>query len=284
MWYSSLLERVCGLKQRRHGRFRFRRLELESLEDRQLLDAAGSVTWFMGEVPPGDVLSHAAPTTEDTIRFTLNDALHGNPCLAEAAHGGVPVLVFDAAARTIDVAFQGPASEFCLLIYNPVSGFQGELSGLDAGAWTLRGPESSLTFTVYDRYVFLPVETIVQGQVSYVQYGEPGFTGLDVVIQNQESWQEFWTRHTSGLFPQPALPDIDFESQMVIVAIMGYQSSGGPSTSITGVFLDSTDGTLHVGVADNREPGFLTVITNPYHIVVVPVVSFVSVSFDHYDV
>jgi hypothetical protein len=257
-------------------------LELEPLEARELLDATGSVGWLFGDIAPGDAISHAAPTTEDTIYFTLNDELHSNPCFATAYHGGVPALAFDEAARTIDVVFQGPAPEVCPLIYSPVHGLQGSLQGLGAGEWTLRGPLSSLVFTVQERYVLVPSETIAQGAVSYIEYGEPGFTGFDAVIRDQDTWQRFWSEHTAGLFPTPPLPEIDFDSQMVIVTIMGYQSTGGPSTSIPWVVLDSSDGTLYVGVQENREPGFLTVITNPYHIVVTPVVPYSSVTFVHY--
>ena len=115
---------------------------------------------------------------------------------------------------------------------------------------------------------FVPVETIDEGEISFYRYGDPTFTGADLLITNQGTWEWFWRVHTSGIDPAPPLPEIDFETEMVIVAILGFQpSGGGPRIEILAADLDHDCGCLRVTVEDDPSPGPLDVITNPYHIV-----------------
>jgi hypothetical protein len=56
-----------------------------------------------------------------------------------------------------------------------------------------------------------------------------GQTGLDkpqtFVIQDRSGWENFWDVHTQFLDPPPALPFIDFRSEMVIGVYLGKRST-----------------------------------------------------------
>jgi hypothetical protein len=116
-----------------------RRLALELLEDRRVL-ASGSVGWQEGW-PGIEFLSPTAPTTSDLIDFAFLDAT-GNPAETDLD------LAFDLANKTIDVLFL--PKEGGVYGGEGVSGVTGSLEGLEAGVWTLRSLESSVTFTVSD--------------------------------------------------------------------------------------------------------------------------------------
>ena len=122
-------------------------------------------------------------------------------------------------------------------------------------------------------------ETMAQGEVSYFRYGDSSFNGSDMIIRDDKTWKEFWIRHTLGLIPKPPRPKVDFRREMVLVVLQGYQASGGgPAIEIVSID-ELTDGDgakisgkkprkgILVSVEENREPGHLTVVTNPYHIV-----------------
>jgi hypothetical protein len=48
-----------------------------------------------------------------------------------------------------------------------------------------------------------------------------------VVIRSTEDWRAFWTEFTVLQQPPPDAPIVDFDRQMVIVAAMGRQTTGG---------------------------------------------------------
>lgn len=116
-------------------------------------------------------------------------------------------------------------------------------------------------------------QTIDKGDISYYLYGEPEFNGAFIVIRDRKTWGWFWKVHKSGLQPLPALPPVNFKAEMVLAAILGHQSSGGgPAIEIDAVeellSLPAKQGkAFRVLVKENLDPGMLTVITNPYHII-----------------
>lgn len=119
----------------------------------------------------------------------------------------------------------------------------------------------------------VPFETIGKGEISYFQYGDPEFTGAEMVIKDPRTWIGFWQKHREGMVPAPPVPFVDFKVHMVLVAILGYQTSGGgPGIEI--VSIENPYGAaprgarnLVVRVVENTEPGPLDLITNPFHIV-----------------
>jgi len=133
----------------------------------------------------------------------------------------------------------------------------------------------------------IPFETIDKGEASYYRYGDPDFSGAEMVIKDWKTWAWFWKRHTQSIQPLPPIPKVDFRTEMVLVVILGYQTSGGgPSIEISSiegivncnVCLTSVK-RIRALVKENREPGPLDVITNPYHII--KVVRSISVIFEH---
>jgi hypothetical protein len=141
----------------------------------------------------------------------------------------------------------------------------------------------------------VPFQTMDQGEISYFNYGDPDFLGADMVINDRNTWKWFWEKHTQGVQPSPPIPRINFQREMVLVVLLGFQGSGGgPSVEIASIEALANLGTigeviaprrwspmnLRVIVKENREPGLLTVITNPYHIVKVRR-NILSVIFEH---
>ena len=124
-----------------------------------------------------------------------------------------------------------------------------------------------------------------QGRYSYYRGDDSEFLGAEMVIGEGRTWAWFWKMHTRGIQPAPPLPKVDFSKTMVLVVMLGYQTSGGgPSieiSSVEGIFnvYVLPIKSIRVLVRENRTPGPLDVITNPYHIVSAP--KSISVVFEH---
>ncbi len=130
----------------------------------------------------------------------------------------------------------------------------------------------------------IPFETVDRGETSRFNYGDPNFLGADLVIKDEGTWIWFWNQHTDSsmdLLPS-APPRINFRKETVLAAMLGHQTSGGgPSVEISSIDrigdlrVETGAGRMRerflhgvrVFVKENREPGPLPVITNPYHIV-----------------
>lgn len=112
----------------------------------------------------------------------------------------------------------------------------------------------------------VPFLTIDKGFISYYRYGDENFTGEYKVIRNQEEWEAFWDNHTKGMVPQPEVPEVNFHSRMVLVALQGYRTTCcGYYINFTWVKQNGT--TLDVYVHKSESPGPLPLVTNPYHII-----------------
>ncbi len=151
-------------------------------------------------------------------------------------------------------------------------------------------------------------ETIEKGDISQFRYDDPNFLGADMIIRDAKTWEWFWQQHTRGMRTLRPFPGVNFRTDIVLVAMLGFQSTGGgPSieiSSIEGIWGNPSADTasaeaarfprgLRVLVKEDRERGSLTVITNPFHIVKVsnvlphpfpifrPRPAFLSVVFEH---
>ena len=131
----------------------------------------------------------------------------------------------------------------------------------------------------------IPFDTIDKGDYSYYKGNDPDFSGAEMVIRDWKTWAWFWKKHTQGIQPLLPLPKVDFRTEMVVAAILGYQTSGGgPGIEISSVeaifgYYVFPIKSIRVFVKENRTPGPLDVITNPYYIV--KVAKSNSVIFDH---
>ena len=104
---------------------------------------------------------------------------------------------------------------------------------------------------------------------------------LRLVIRDLEQWKSIWNEAMRDQHTAMALPAIDFNHNMVILAAMGVQNTGGHMISIEGVRRDGK----HIVVTVRQVspgPGCMTtqVLTSPVDIVQVPkskgVVTFVE--------
>jgi hypothetical protein len=73
------------------------------------------------------------------------------------------------------------------------------------------------------------------------------------VIRDAVTWQSVWNEIFSDVSPQPALPAVDFSTQMVLLAAQGDQATGGFGIFIDGAAL-TLDGTFIVAVT-TASPG-----------------------------
>ena len=114
-------------------------------------------------------------------------------------------------------------------------------------------------------------ETLAHGTMSGAMIG-PG--GENLVIRDQGSWEAFWEEHTSNMLclapPCPGMtpPLVDFDQDMVLVALHGTAPTGGYGISFTWL----VGGGQHLKAPIlNTNPGarcFLSqAITNPFHII-----------------
>jgi|GEM_PF-1739261 len=108
--------------------------------------------------------------------------------------------------------------------------------------------------------------TLTKGAISGFGYADPEFTGEDLVIWNAEDWLAFWSEHVALLDPPPPAPAVDFQRHAVIAVVQGRQSSGGGPNIAILHFLTLGN---RIIVFDDKRPGPLDVITNPFHIVLV---------------
>jgi hypothetical protein len=126
----------------------------------------------------------------------------------------------------------------------------------------------------------IPFETVDQGEISYYRYGDPNFTGVDLAIKDKWTWEWFWEEHTVGIDPPPPLPQVNFGEEMIVVTILGYQTTGG-GPSIQALEVNVGFKSLHVLIEDNETPGPLNVVTNPFHIIKLRRQNEHSVIFEH---
>lgn len=59
-------------------------------------------------------------------------------------------------------------------------------------------------------------------------------TPTNLVIRKRTDWQNFYMAATSHIFPQPAIPLVDFSKVTVVVVASGERSTGGYKTLISG--------------------------------------------------
>lgn len=60
------------------------------------------------------------------------------------------------------------------------------------------------------------------------------------VVRDSTAWRELWQQLNRPFFPSPALPSVDFQREMVIVAALGAQPNAGFDVVIDGAEEDST--------------------------------------------
>jgi len=104
-------------------------------------------------------------------------------------------------------------------------------------------------------------ETIQKGTQS-------GYTErASLVIKDQAEWEKVWNLHTSNLDQIPHVPEVDFNTDMVIAVFRGEFSTSGYSTEITDITESKDRIDVTVTETDETKGMVLDVLTYPFHIV-----------------
>jgi hypothetical protein len=69
-----------------------------------------------------------------------------------------------------------------------------------------------------------------------------------IVIRDAASWSTFWSTFARTRVPPPEPPQVEFESNMVVVAALGRRSTAGFQISVDTVHIENGD--LHVTVRE----------------------------------
>jgi hypothetical protein len=80
---------------------------------------------------------------------------------------------------------------------------------------------------------------------SYAGIGDP----MRAVIRDSTAWRQLWERLNRPFVPSPALPAIDFEREMIVVAALGSRPNAGYDVVIEGAERDSAGIRISVRVA-----------------------------------
>lgn len=118
----------------------------------------------------------------------------------------------------------------------------------------------------------LPVRNLAKGAFSALE------TEGELVIRNRTEWSELWQNH-ARMQTGTAIPEVDFEREMVIAVTLGRRSTGGYGIEITRV--ERMGNGIRVEVTRTAPaPGAMTIqaLTAPFHFVAVPT-SDLPVSF-----
>jgi hypothetical protein len=125
-----------------------------------------------------------------------------------------------------------------------------------------------------------PSSPSTNGPLALMRFGTAStaflmFGGYDspqtLVVHDRDTWLRTWTDINRRLIPAPPPPDIDFSTEMVLVAALGTRSSSGFDIVFTGA--SEANGLVTVEV-ESRSPGAkcvtLPVITAPLDLARVP--------------
>jgi hypothetical protein len=92
-----------------------------------------------------------------------------------------------------------------------------------------------------------------------------------LVIEDEAAWSLMWADLTSGVYPPPDLPVVNFQTHRIVLAAMGARPSGGFVISVDSL-VEFEQGSL--AFVTSQSPGQrcmnAAVITAPVDVVVVP--------------
>jgi protease stability complex PrcB-like protein len=101
------------------------------------------------------------------------------------------------------------------------------------------------------------------------------FSGYDqpqtIAIHDRDTWVRTWSEINRRADPPPPIPEVDFASEMVLVAALGSRPSSGYEIVFTGA---SEAGDVVTIEVESRSPGprcvTLTVVTSPIDLARIP--------------
>lgn len=85
------------------------------------------------------------------------------------------------------------------------------------------------------------------------------------IITAKQDWEHIWKQHVSVLVPQPPVPEIDFETEVVVAIFAGEKKSGGYAIVIKKVSEELNDVVVRYKLTEPQPNSFtIQVITQPY--------------------
>jgi hypothetical protein len=170
----------------------------------------------------------------------------------------------------VDVLLEQTGGELIILVEkDEVTGLTSVITNPFEVVKVPRG--SFQTITVRED-VEVPTTSLAQSSTSGYRYGDSSFTGENRAVLDDASWQQVWSDHTSNVIPAPQLPTVDFATESVVVAWMGYRTTGGYAIAVDSVVLTWKGDAEITLLSTAPAPGSITtqVITNPVDMVKVP--------------
>lgn len=90
-----------------------------------------------------------------------------------------------------------------------------------------------------------------------------------LVVRDEQTWTQVWSRIVANHSPRPATPRVDFSTKMVLVAAAGTKRSGGHDIEITGFDAAASSASV-LNVVPGNTCMTTAALTTPVDIVLVP--------------
>ncbi len=239
--------------------------------------SAASVEWIDGmeQVPPtGWSISPTGPSSADSISFRGPlDQSYGNSCSARGEFGGKPYLSINNSSKTIELRFQGPPPETCILIYKPAVGLRGEFGPLALGNWTFKCTHPKISFLIH----FVVSSGALSTGTIYVDQGAP----LTIWFPNGSSWSRAYPNLQDALavaqpghaihvakgtyVPDPGVRTASFAIPEGVKVLGSFAGWGTPNPDMRD--LDGHPTILSGDLYGDDLWGILNIAENSYHVV-----------------
>lgn len=94
---------------------------------------------------------------------------------------------------------------------------------------------------------------------------------MNIIIKNREEWEKLWIQFTRNNSPQPKVPQIDFDKEIVIGVFLGTRRTGGYNIVIEQAIDESSNNyTLFVRYDIPKRGSIVTMaMTSPFHIIAI---------------
>lgn len=124
------------------------------------------------------------------------------------------------------------------------------------------------------------IPALAPAQQRMARFGDPidGFSQYSgipdsqrVVIRDPAAWRQYWTAVNQPFVPAPAVPDVDFAREMILLVSMGTRPSGGFVIRIDSAMTDAQQVRVQVTqIVPGRGCLVPAVVTRPVDLARVP--------------
>jgi hypothetical protein len=240
-----------------------------------MASAAANVSWIPGQTPPqGWIISPVNPTTSTSISFSGPTDTYSNSCVGERSLGGHAMISVDPTNKVVTLSFQGPPPAVCALIFQPVSGLQGQFGPLAAGRWTFQCASPQVNFVI-------PF-TVGASRVIYVDAssasGSPTGTTWAKAFQSLQdglnvAWSGDEVRVANGTYHPDHGGSVSTGDRMASFVLPqgvkvkgGYAGQGAPNPNLRDP--NQYPSILSGDLQDDDQPNTVNREDNSYHVVV----------------